>query len=543
MSTLIDERFRMIGSGGINSVLWDSQGDFYYFAGNTLYCVKNPELFTRTIYGDFLSIGSVTASFPFDFDSNFDSYWIAPDSSSILIYKNGKNFFIFPLGEDQDSTVALPHAAIPYGAENLNVLWSSPGLLAVIFSLENETMIRRFRISERRVLYSSSSLSVLASSNVALSPDGSTAVFWGENGLEFWDFVNWRLIQRITGEPVFSCVWIDNERLISGNGRFIEEINISGSGITRRQICLSGAAEFGFEAGSRGPSQILARIENDWFITDGRSPWLMVYNPVLRQISTSSERYRVFLEPQHSGYYKNIPMVRNVYSTGTESFVAGHSAGGAYTPGRQTQIALCFDLYDDDTGLSQVLAALRRYNIRATFFMNGDFIRRNPTAAAAIAEAGHETASLFYAPIDFSDSRYRITREFITRGLARNEDEYFTATGKELSPLWHPPLFRSSDMINTAAATAGYATAARTIDPGDWLSKEDAVRLNLRQTSPSQMIDQIMEKKENGAVVPLRLGLLPGGRDEYLFQRIDVLLDALLRSDAEIVPVSKVIGR
>jgi peptidoglycan/xylan/chitin deacetylase (PgdA/CDA1 family) len=376
-----------------------------------------------------------------------------------------------------------------------------------------------------------------------LSPDGSTAAFWGENGLELWDFVNWRLIQRIAGEPVFSCVWINNERLVSGNGRFIEEINISGSGITRRQICLSSAAEFGFEAGSRGPSRILARIENDWFVTDGRSPWLMVYNPVLRQISTSSERYRVFLEPQHSGYYKNIPMVRNVYSTGTESFVAGHSAGGAYAPGRRMQIALCFDLYDDDTGLFQMLAALRRYNIRATFFMNGDFIRRNPLAAAAIAEAGHETASLFYAPIDFSDSRYRITREFITRGLARNEDEYFNATGKELSLLWHPPFYRSSDMINTAAATAGYATAARTIDPGDWLSREDAVRLNLRQTSPSQMIEQIMEKKENGAVVPLRLGLLPGGRDEYLFQRIDVLLDALIRSDAEIVPVSKVIGR
>jgi peptidoglycan/xylan/chitin deacetylase (PgdA/CDA1 family) len=207
------------------------------------------------------------------------------------------------------------------------------------------------------------------------------------------------------------------------------------------------------------------------------------------------------------------------------------------------EIALCFDLYDDDTGLPHVLAALRRNNIRATFFLNGDFIRRNPAAAAAIAEAGHETASLFYAPLDFSDSRYRITQEFITRGLARNEDEFFNATGRELSLLWHPPFFRSSSLINNAASAAGYFTVERTIDPGDWLSRGDAVRLNLRQTTPSQMIETIIETKSASAVVPVRLGLLPGGRDEYLFQRIDVLLDALLRSGCVIVPVSTVTGR
>jgi hypothetical protein len=57
------------------------------------------------------------------------------------------------------------------------------------------------------------------------------------------------------------------------------------------------------------------------------------------------------------------------------------------------------------------------------------------------------------------------------------------------------------------------------------------------------MIEKIIGQKENGAVVPLRIGLLPGGRDEYLFQRIDVLLDALIRSGVGIVPVSAVTGR
>jgi len=541
LSALVDERFRMIGPGAITSVSWGSLGDFYYLTGNTVYRVISPELFTRTVYGDFLSIGTAAGSLPIDFDSTLDRYWISPDSRSILINKNGKALFIFPLGVNQDNSSILLSTAIPQGAENISVLWASSGRLAIISSIKNEIKVWRFEITGNTIR-NLTSAGVPLSSNGALSPDGSKAAFWGGKGLELWDFVNWRLIQKSGNEPVYSCVWNGSGLLISGSGRFIEEINISDSDVLPRRICLSNADEFGFDSGYRSsPLQILARTGNEWFATDGKDSWVSVNNPQLRQVSLTSEHYRVFLEPQHSGYYENIPIIRSAFSSSSVPLVSAHSASSAYTLGRQMQIALCFDIYDDDTGLYHVLAALRSRNIKATFFLNGDFIRRSPLAAAIIAEAGHETASLFYAPIDFSDTRYRITNEFITSGLARNEDEFFHSTGKELSPLWHPPFFRSSGLIDSAAAAAGYATITRTIDPGDWLSREEAMRLNLRQIPPSQMIEQIIQQKKTDAVIPIRLGSLPGGRDEYLFQRIDVLLDALIRSGCVVVPVSQII--
>ena len=546
MSMLIDERFRMLGEGGINSILWGQNGVFYYFFGNTLYSIISHELFTRSIYGDFLYVGNAVASFPFDFDPGFDYYWVAPaadsTSGSVVVNKGGKNLFFFSLGENQGRSAVLPHATIPYGAENLNILWSAPGRLAVIFNLQNETIVWRYETGEgqfRNITSNSGISSVPLSVNGNLSPDGTLAVFWGEGGLELWDFTNWRLLQKLSSEPVLSCVWVNNNQLISGNKKYIEEIDLSMSNIVNRRICLSAADEFGFEAG-RGQAQILARVENNWFATDGRTPWIPVNNPQLRPVSVTSERYRVFLDPQHYGHFSNIIMIRNVHSTGTVPFTARHSAGNAYTLGRPVQMALCFDLYDDDTGLQQVLTALHGRGLKATFFLNGDFIRRNPHAAAAIAEAGHETASMFYTPLDFSDSRYRITTDFITQGLARNEDEFFKATGKELSLLWHPPFYRSSVLINSAAAEAGYKTIARTIDPGDWLSKDDANRLSVRHVSPSEMVEKIIREKQDGAVVPIRLGLLSGGMDEYLFQRIEVLLDAFERSGIEVVPVSAV---
>ena len=542
LSALADERFRMIGPGEISSVLWGQNGHFYYFLGNTLYRVINPELFTRTIYGDFLSIGSIAAVSPVNFDSGFDRYWIAPDSGAVLINKNGRGFFFFLLGENQNGTSVLPHITIPQGAENINVFWSSSGQLTIIASVQNETTVWRFEISGTSIR-SLTSGNIPISSTGLISENGTKAVFWGEGGLELWDYTNWQLIQRLSREPVYSCAWINDRQLICGNDEFIEEIDITNAAFPRRRICLSGADEFGFEETSRDSSQILARMGNEWFVSDGRSPWAPVTSPRLRQVSLSSERYRVFLEPQSAGHYKNVPMIRNIYSMNTSSLVSNHSAGSAFTLGRQIQIALCFDLYDDDTGLPQVLEALRRRNIKATFFLNGDFIRRNPAGAAAVVKGGHEIASLFYASLDFSDTRYRVTREFIIQGLARNEDEFHRATGRELSPLWHPPYYRTSDLVNTAAAAAGYVTIQRTIDPGDWLSREETIRLSLRQISASQMIEQIMEKMEAGAIISIRLGLLPGGRDEYLFQRIDVLLDALIRSGCEIVHVSAVTGR
>jgi len=552
LSSLVDERFRMIGHGNINSVLWGPKGDFYYLTGNTLYRIINPELFTRTMYGDFLSIGNAAAVIPIEFNPGFDQFWIAPDSGSILINKGSKGLFFFPLGENNEAS-SVPYITLPFGAENINVFWSSSGKLTILLNIRGE--IKAWRIETAGNSIKTAELANVPSfANGALSPNETRAVFIGDKGLELWDYSEWRLIQKLSDTPVFSCVWLNDRQLIAGNSRFIEEINISVSSYPRRRISLSGADEIGFEETTL---RILARLGNTWFATDGNSAWTETGSVRKRQISFASDRFRVFLEPQRQGHFENIPMIRNLQTLTTVSLAAKHTSSRVFTPdtrnpsgeprlslpGSSMQIALCFDLYDDDAGLVQVLSALRKNNIRATFFLNGEFIRRNPRAARAIAEAGHETASLFYAPIDFSDTRYRITSAFIGQGLARNEDEFNRITGRELSVIWHPPYYRSSDFINSAAAAAGYVTVNRSIDPNDWLSKEDAASMSMRAPSPSEMIDQIISGRHSGAVVPVRLGLLSGGRDEYLFQYIETLIDALIRADCEVVPVSAVIRR
>ena len=227
-------------------------------------------------------------------------------------------------------------------------------------------------------------------------------------------------------------------------------------------------------------------------------------------------------------------MIRNTSSVGTYSPVTGTDIHGD----KIKTAGLCFDLYDDDAGLYNTLDALDQYGYKATFFLGGEFIRRHGQSAKMIIDRGHETASLFFSGIDLSDSRYRVSVDFIKQGLARNEDDFFKAAGRELALIWHPPFYASSGFIRSAAASAGYITVDRSFDTMDWVSRDEEVRLGLTILSPSELIDIIISKTQNSSIIPVRLGIIPGSRKEYLYDRINVLLDALAKEGITVAPVT-----
>jgi peptidoglycan/xylan/chitin deacetylase (PgdA/CDA1 family) len=585
-----DEKYRLIGEGAINSVYWGSGGFFYYLRDSTVYRVRSDELFARTLYTGFLDLGTAAGKIPFEFDQNFDSFWIAPDGLSILLCKGGRNIFYYPLGVREDieaGNAALPYVMASRSSARINVLWSGGRSVTVLIGPApgsgGEVGAYRLNIrgesaGDEGRSFPSGSFETMESPpafSAALSPDGRRVVFWGTGGLFLYDYQSWTFSARLLSGPVYSCLWLGNNELAVGGGERIEKLQLNegeGAGENPASVsllCLSSAAQYGFEETSGDGKRRILAFSGGWYITDGNSPWTAYRVPSLREASVSSRQYRVYLEPGGNGFFENIPMVRNILSVGTfpllevrsteslrahpEALAAGgnpsrlpeqgddfvFSHGGRGT----RELALCFDLYDDAAGLSAVLDALNRFGIRATFFLNGEFIRRYPQGAKEIAEAGHESASMFYAPMDLSDSRYQVDPLFIARGLARNEDEYFKATGRELSLFWHPPYYAVSREIAAAAAAAGYRTTGRDIDSRDWIRPDSAKRLGIDQLSAADLIDQIMDAKEGGSIIPIRIGLLPGGREDYLFNSLEVLLDALVREGYEIVPVSTLLNR
>jgi peptidoglycan/xylan/chitin deacetylase (PgdA/CDA1 family) len=557
----VDERYRLIGDGNTNSMYWSNIGDFFYLKGSTVYRVRGPDLFTRSIYADFLEIGAVAGKIPFEFDPEFDAFWIAPDFRSMLLSKGGRNIFYFPLGLDDynsDRVVSLPYLMLPRSTVDISVLWSSGGIITVLAAvppgMDGKTAIAYRLDTEADDSGEGMTFKLLESPpgpSGALSGDGIKVVFWGEGGCILYDYANWKRLQIISNRPVWDCLWLADGNLVMGDNSRLERIKITlngnGAALSRSLVCLSSANIYGYEEET---GRIVANAGGMWFVTDGANPWTEVVRPVLRTPSQVSGRYRVYLEKQNSGPYENIPMIRNTAASGTSSLVriaayaGAGKAAGAHPPadgGGIQEVAVCFDLYDDATGLPHVLGILRRYGIKATFFINGEFIRRFPGAVRDIIDDGHETASMFFVPIDLSDSRYQINVDFISQGLARNEDEFYDATGRELALLWHPPYFALSSEFAEAAAKSGYKTIGRDVDPMDWVTRAAAAGRALVQYSASEMIDRIMDAKKPGSVIPIRLGLLPGGRQDYLYNRLGVLFDALIRGGYGVVSVSTLI--
>ena len=546
-SSILDERFRVIGEGTINSINWDSKGDLYYLRSSSVYRLRTNELYTRTFYTDILERGTLAGRLPFGFNPHFDKFWIAPDADSLLLLKGGNEVFYYPLDSIEGNALisGLPYMVLNRNYININVLWSKSSGITLLASLrQNGDMVQQaWRLNPGNETFFVQ-LSPVQGDNASLSPDGSLVLFWGENGIHVFDYAEWRHLTVISSRPAYSCLWLDNNEVITGDsGRIERVVFVPGSNariISRELICLSSTSNFGFETITSHnnaviSSNILAQCSGTWFFTDGRSAWTETANPDIKPASLFSDRYRVYIEHQSLGPFDNILMLRNYSSVGT--FPIFPVIGLSLRSGPM-DISLVFDLYDDNKGLVEVLEALERRNLKATFFLGGEFIRNFPAASRDIAGAGHEAASLFFSSIEFSDPRFLFDNDFIMRGLARNEDEFFNATGRELALFWHPPWYNISGAANDAAAAAGYETVDRDIDPLDWVSHEDIRSYGLPYYSAADMIDRIMDMIRPGMVIPVRLGLNTGGRTDYLFQRINVLLDALEREGYRIVPVS-----
>jgi hypothetical protein len=139
------------------------------------------------------------------------------------------------------------------------------------------------------------------------------------------------------------------------------------------------------------------------------------------------------------------------------------------------------------------------------------------------------------------DARFSVDAAFVREGLAANEDAYFTATGRELALLWHAPGYLVSSDIIAAGAAMNYTYVGRDLDPKDWVSEADAGSAPGIYQSAADLVERVVAAKRPGSIVPILVGPGEGLRNDYLFQKLDLLVNELGRLGYDIVPVSALI--
>ena len=558
-----DESWRQVGKGRISHVRWSANGSLYVLRDRSMYRIMPEEFFTQAIYSGIVPPGTMVGKTPFPYDPNFDSFWISPDGAKVLLCKDGRNIFLYRLDPDdygREATIsAMPYLFLQGNTLVSQVIWPASDEVTIFTgSLRNGKRIAgayRIKVPAKGNEGLSATFKELAvdnASSLALAPDEARIAIVSPTGIEIRHYEDWRLDTRLPAPGALHALWVAKDKLVVAGSSLIELVNLADS--TRSLIGIGQTKQYGWSATTPGSAAI--KVADQTFIgPTTKIAWVKAQEYSVLPPSSSSQNYRIYMDSLSAGAYRNMIMVRSAKGLGTISLLPPPSRSykpfptqdDPRTPGmfnhgsriRRRELSLVFDAYDSAEGLVRVLDTLRLYGLRATFFVNGEFIRRNPGAAKLIAESGHEVGNLFFSAFDATDARYRVDAEFVKRGLARTEDEYYTATGSELSLIWHPPYYATSSTLLEAASQMNYLYVGRDIDPMDWVGRYQGSLSQGLYSPTHDIVENTTAAAAPGSIIPIRIGSPEGGRHDYLFNELALLINALMAEGFEIVPVSQ----
>lgn len=135
--------------------------------------------------------------------------------------------------------------------------------------------------------------------------------------------------------------------------------------------------------------------------------------------------------------------------------------------------------------LSDMLATLKKHQVKATFFLEGRWVRENPELAKMIVDAGHEVGNH-----SFSHPNMKTLSSEKIREELNQTNKVIEATTKKSVRWFAPPSGSYRDETVQIADELGLGTIMWTLDTIDW-----------QKPSPNTIINRIIPKLHNGAII------------------------------------------
>ena len=173
------------------------------------------------------------------------------------------------------------------------------------------------------------------------------------------------------------------------------------------------------------------------------------------------------------------------------------------TPERK--IAVTFNCAWRADDIPDILAALEKYDAKATFFLVGSWAEQNPDAVEMIAKAGHEIGTHSNTHPDMA----AISKEKIIEELSRS-CERIAAAGGGTPKLFRAPSGSYNNTLIKTAAEQGFCTIQWDVDSRDW-----------KNPDPSEMVTKVTENVRCGSIILFHSGAKPTAK--ALLQILDIL--------------------
>ena len=538
--TILDEPYRTIGRGLITSVVWPSAKTLVYIDKDIIYSIPSHELYTRALYASFVGSGSVIGKLSWNFNAAQDSFWVNAGMTSMILLQKKQMIFSINLVQPPYGAGYIPMLSgyatgtVPANTRETHVFWNNTENPFVWFESEHD---------KRGALYTlsgTSFLKVLNSDSVwkpAMSPGAKYIAFISSGDTTIFDAENGVVIASQKGDVAVSLAWKNNNELVIGGMETIRLWNVSTNAVDF--LLFSSVSEYGRDEIS---GKICVRSSIGSYAYDElESRWVPLGREALMSLpELANGFYRVYVGESLNSGFGNALFIRKLSGSIDTRALFPQTAS---KPAVRGKVVLVFDALDEASGLGVILRTLASYNLRSTFFINGEFIRRYPARILEILGEGHACASMFFAPTDLNSDGFMIDDEFIKRGLARNEDEFFYATGKELELFWHTPNYEASAAVKKAGREAGYTWVNKGLAPPDRTTLEDAILGKAVYHSAAAMIDTMSARlasqdksgKPASFIIPISVGIANGTRGDYLYEKLDVLISAIIEAGYEIV--------
>lgn len=166
---------------------------------------------------------------------------------------------------------------------------------------------------------------------------------------------------------------------------------------------------------------------------------------------------------------------------GTDSYYVGDIT--------KNEVYLTFDVGYDNGNLSPILETLEKKNVRATFFVTGDFVKRYPELITRLSFSNHVICSHSYS----HKSITKLSKSELGADLERLQTEYYNLTGKQLSMYFRPPegVFDTKSLLNIKEL--GYKTVFWSVAWKDWVTD--------KQRGAEFSYDSYVKNLHNGAII------------------------------------------
>lgn len=523
----------------ISAVQWIDKNTLCVIDQSKIYTINANKVLTSSLYDSFVQIKKEVHHIPFEFSSACDRVYFNNSTDSLLLLKEKKHlyFWDFQAVEKNAANASIPYLLLPPHISAIKVFWNGKKPI-VWFEITDGTdkKVSAWKVENNAFVPFKT---VADESVLSISTDARFALIKKNKSYSVKNLLTDKTVIAIRADTIVSSIWLTDDVLIIGTDSELTKIDVA-AGKTE-MLLISQVADFSW---SKDEKKILAKSKSSNAILENAAAlyWYPLRNSAettLQPKKSHNKNYRVYID-RANRIFSNMIYFRSVRGLRTEPLVKNFSSDSGFEP-RHAQtaskkVALIFDVMENTGGLADVLFTLQKNNTPATFFLTSEVIEHAPAEIAEIVRTGQQCASLFLAPLNVSDSKYTITDEFITRGLARTEDVFFTATKAELSLFWHTPYYVSSQAVIAAAKNAGYEFVLPTLILPDWIDTDDEHALPCINNNSYALVNYIMENISDNAIIPIQLGSVKN-RSDYLYDRLDLLLDLLATYGYEVVPL------